>query len=158
MTSSEISKPLTNFENLERKFNEAVTSESYSKLIELFKKHDDIYVIGNPSICVVAFGSYTLDIYKINEKMKSRGWFLNELQYPASIHICVTQNHVPLVDMFIKDLSKSVGETRHEQNDDLDGLEGDTSEGASIYGTAQKVSDRRIVKQIARNYLDILLK
>ncbi len=54
MTSSEISKPLTNFENLERKFNEAVTSESYSKLIELFKKHDDIYVIGNGGLHFVA--------------------------------------------------------------------------------------------------------
>lgn len=128
------------------------------KIREAFKHVEDIYVIGNPNICVVAFGSNTLDIYKINEKMKSRGWFLNELQYPASIHICVTQNHVPYVDNFIKDFNESIGEARHDQNGDLNGLEGDTSEGASIYGTAQKVSDRRIIKQITRNYLDILLK
>mgnify|MGYP006231600365 CR=1 FL=1 len=90
--------------------------------------------------------------------MKAKGWFLNELQYPSSIHICVTQNHIPYIDKFIRDLSDSVKKERLEQNKDLDGLEGDTSEGASIYGTAQRVSDRRIVKQIARNYLDILYK
>lgn len=119
---------------------------------------EDINVIGNPGVCVVAFCSHSLDIYKINNEMKNKGWFLNELQYPASIHICVTQNHIPNIDKFIMDLTESVKLVRAEQNKDLNGLEGNTSEGASIYGTAQRVSDRRIVKQIARNYLDILYK
>ena len=62
---------------------------------------------------------------------------------------------------WVNQLIKSLSEQKafeSEQNKDLNGLEGNTSEGASIYGTAQRVSDRRIVKQIARNYLDILYK
>ena len=132
--------------------------EAVSKIKEAINILDDISVIGEPEVCVVAFCSHTLDIYKINGLMKEKGWFLNELQYPSSIHLCVTQNHIPYIDKFISDLSNSVKKERLEQNKDLDGLEGDTSEGASIYGTAQRVSDRRIIKQIARNYLDILYK
>ncbi len=46
--------PITNFENLEQKFNDAVTSDSYKYLIELFKRHQDIYVIGNGGLHYVA--------------------------------------------------------------------------------------------------------
>ena len=49
-----LSRSITNFENLENKFSEAVTSDSYKKLIELFKKHEDIYVIGNGGLHYVA--------------------------------------------------------------------------------------------------------
>ena len=45
---------LTNYENLEQKFCEAETSESYKHLIELFNKHEDIYVIGNGGLHYVA--------------------------------------------------------------------------------------------------------
>lgn len=128
------------------------------KIRDEFRYRDDIYVIGEPDVCVVAFASHTLDIYKINDKMKANGWFLNELQYPAAIHICVTQNHIPYIEQFIIDLNRAIGQVRDEQNQDINGLEGDTGEGASIYGTAQKVSDRRIVKQITINYLDLLYK
>ena len=46
--------PRTNFENLEEKFNKAVTSDSFKILISLFNKHDDIYVIGNGGLHYVA--------------------------------------------------------------------------------------------------------
>ena len=46
--------PITNYENLEYKFREAVTSQSYKHLIKLFKKHTDIYVIGNGGLHYVA--------------------------------------------------------------------------------------------------------
>lgn len=47
-------KPLTNFEELEKKYFKIVTSNDFASLIELFKKHKDIYVIGNGGLHYVA--------------------------------------------------------------------------------------------------------
>ena len=46
--------PLTNFEDLEAKFNTAVKSEQYGTLVDLCKKHSEIYVIGNGGLHYVA--------------------------------------------------------------------------------------------------------
>ncbi|MCI27433.1 sphingosine-1-phosphate lyase, partial [Trifolium medium] len=56
----------------------------------------------------VAFGSNVLDIFEVNDIMSSKGWHLNALQRPNSIHICVTLQHVPVIEDFIKDLKESV--------------------------------------------------
>ena len=47
-------KPLTNFEDIEKKYSKIVTSNEFSILIDLFKKHKDIYVIGNGGLHYVA--------------------------------------------------------------------------------------------------------
>lgn len=47
-------KPLTNFEEIEKKYFKIVTSKEFSNLIDLFKKHKDIYVIGNGGLHYVA--------------------------------------------------------------------------------------------------------
>ena len=45
---------LTNFENIEKKFEDVVLSSQYNELISLFKKHDEIYVIANGGLHYVA--------------------------------------------------------------------------------------------------------
>ncbi len=45
---------LTNFENLEAKFIEAVNSSSYKKLVDLCNKHSQIYVVANGGLHYVA--------------------------------------------------------------------------------------------------------
>ena len=52
--SGTILKPITNFEKIEEKYSEIVTSEQFSHLIDLFKKHRDIYVVGNGGLHYVA--------------------------------------------------------------------------------------------------------
>ena len=49
-----MSDPLTNFENLEEKFKEAVTSDQYKELINLINKHNQIYVVANGGLHYVA--------------------------------------------------------------------------------------------------------
>ena len=49
-----MSEALTNFENLEDKFNQAVTSDKYYKLVNLIKKHNQIYVAANGGLHYVA--------------------------------------------------------------------------------------------------------
>jgi len=51
---------------------------------------DDAYVLGDPKVSVVAFGSKTLNIYIIGDRMSKRGWHLNALQNPAALHMAFT--------------------------------------------------------------------
>jgi hypothetical protein len=62
-------------------------------------------VFGDPRICVVGFGSDTIDIYKVSDRMKKMGWNLNELQNPPSFHLCITNCHTDnIITLFIEDL------------------------------------------------------
>ncbi len=45
---------LTNFENIEEKFADVVSSAEYHHLISLFQKHEEIYVIANGGLHYVA--------------------------------------------------------------------------------------------------------
>jgi D-sedoheptulose 7-phosphate isomerase len=47
-------KTLTDFENLQSKFEEAVTSSEFQLLIDLFEKNEQIYVIANGGLHYVA--------------------------------------------------------------------------------------------------------
>ncbi|KAK9934336.1 hypothetical protein M0R45_021484 [Rubus argutus] len=48
----------------------------------------ELFVIGRPDMTVVALGSNVVDIFEVNDIMSSKGWHLNALQRPNSIHIC----------------------------------------------------------------------
>ena len=119
--------------------------------VEEIEKMEHIEVIGKNPKCAVGIRckNKNLDIYEINGEMKERGWNLNALQFPPSIHICVTKMHNnKIAKQFIQDLTASVKKI-------LENGEGNNSEGkATIYGSSQKVSDRNIIKLIAKEYLD----
>ena len=89
----------------------------------------DIYLLTRNPFMVVCFGSKELDIYRVQDMMSSLGWSLNSMQFPSSIHICVTLNIVPQVDHFLKDLRVAVAQVRKE------GSTGRTKGTAGIYGT-----------------------
>jgi hypothetical protein len=55
----------------------------------------DLELPGDP-LWVIAFGSRTLDIPKIMERMSERGRSLNGLHRPPAVHLCVT---LPLSSM-----------------------------------------------------------
>ena len=50
----------------------------------------DFFVLGEPKVSVVAFGSKTLNIYAIGDGMSKRGWHLNALSEPAALHMAFT--------------------------------------------------------------------
>lgn len=110
---------------------ERVTSilDTSAKLVAEINKMDDIYVLGSQTpTMVVCFASNTVDIYRVGDMMEKRGWSLNALQHPASVHICVTLNTVAKADKFVSDLFDSVNDTRKE------GAIGKTKGSAAIYG------------------------
>lgn len=63
------------------------------------KKIDGLEVVGKPDMCVVAIKSTSkqLNIYKVNDLMSQRGWHLNALQFPSSVHMCFTAQHTKVV-------------------------------------------------------------
>ncbi|KAG4162998.1 hypothetical protein ERO13_D01G100300v2 [Gossypium hirsutum] len=119
-----------------------------SKMIQKgIKEIPELFIIGNPDMTIVAFGSAVLDIFEVNDIMSGKGWHLNALQRPNSIHICVTLQHVPVVDAFLQDLREAVQTVKENPGPISGGL-------APIYGAAGKMPDRGMVQDLLVNYMD----
>lgn len=114
----------------------------------------EISVFGDPEKLtnVVAFTTNDFDIYEVNSELKERGWNLNPLQFPSSLHLCVTEaNSSPdNVKSFIEDVKSAVEKCRN----DYSGVS--PQDGGSIYGTSQKITNRSLVGSVAKIYLDAL--
>ncbi|XP_043535103.1 sphingosine-1-phosphate lyase 1 isoform X2 [Chiloscyllium plagiosum] len=115
------------------------------------KKIKEIFIFGKPEVSVVAIGSQTFDIFRLSNLMTSKGWNLNTLQFPSSIHICVTLLHTKngVADQFVEDLRESVAEIMKNPGEKT------TGRGA-IYGMAQSIPDRTLVTEISHGFLDCL--
>ncbi|KAL6186307.1 hypothetical protein ACLB2K_042427 [Fragaria x ananassa] len=107
----------------------------------------ELFIIGRPDMTVVAFGSNVVDIFEVNDIMSSKGWHLNALQRPNSIHICMTLQHVPILDDFLRDLRESVKTVKENPGPISGGL-------APIYGAAGRMPDRGMVQDLLVNYMD----
>lgn len=55
---------------------------------------EELYVLGDPLVSVVAFSSKTLNIYIVGDMMSTRGWHLNALANPSALHLAVTVSEV----------------------------------------------------------------
>ncbi|KAJ6705134.1 hypothetical protein OIU79_009938 [Salix purpurea] len=111
------------------------------------KEIPELFIIGRPDMTIVAFGSNDLDIFEVNDIMSSKGWHLNALQRPNSIHICVTLQHAPVSEDFLQDLKESVQTVKENPGPINGGL-------APIYGAAGKIPDRGMVQELLVNYMD----
>jgi sphinganine-1-phosphate aldolase len=113
-----------------------------------------VSVFGDPKKLtnVVAFTTTDFDIYSVNSELRERGWNLNPLQFPSSLHLCVTEANCSTenVKAFISDTLEAVDKCRQEYSDVK------PEDGGSIYGTSQKISNRALVGSVAKIYLDSL--
>lgn len=121
------------------------------KIEEGLRKIKGIYVLGKPEVSVVAFGSKDIDIYRLGDALTKRHWNLNSLQFPASIHICVTylQTKEGVADLFVKDVRECCAKLLKEPHSQTEGM-------AAIYGMAQGIPDRSIVSELACGFLDCM--
>ncbi len=73
------------------------------------RSHDALRIMGDPSFCF-SFTSDELDIYHVNDFLRTRGWRLNGQQYPDAIHMAVTrpQSQEGVVERFSTDLADAV--------------------------------------------------
>lgn len=116
-------------------------------------------VLGVPEMSVVSFthdsddaavGAH-INIFKVGEGMSKRGWNLNTLQHPSSIHICCTYLHKGLAPKFLKDLREVVTHVKENPDEYKSG-------SAAIYGMAESIPDGSIIDDLARGFIDCLYK
>lgn len=115
------------------------------------RKIPGLKLMGQPEVCVVAFASDYFDIFKLSEALSKRGWNLNNLQYPSSVHICVTYANKDSAQTFINDLTELTREIMKNPGAKATG-------SAVIYGLAQAIPDRSIIDRMARSYIDVLFE
>ncbi|XP_061491240.1 sphingosine-1-phosphate lyase 1 isoform X2 [Rhineura floridana] len=115
------------------------------------RKIDNIFILGKPEVSALAFGSDKFDIYRLSNLLISRGWNLNILQFPRSIHFSITQLQTKpgVAELLVKDIKECVHEIMTLPQEKTTGL-------GAIYGMAQMVPDRSIVSEIADGYLGCL--
>ncbi|XP_007432814.1 sphingosine-1-phosphate lyase 1-like [Python bivittatus] len=120
-------------------------------IISELQKIDHILIIGKPEVSVFALKSDTFDIYRLSNLLVSRGWNFNNLQFPRSIHFCITlvQTKPGLAELLLKDIRESVSEIMKDPK-------GKTTGMAAIYGMAQAIPDRNLISEIVGGYLDNL--
>lgn len=110
-----------------------------------------LHVLGDP-LFVIAFGSDALDIYKVMDRMGSKGWSLNGLHKPAAVHLCVTLRHTQpgVADRFLEDLREAVEHVRANPEE--------KGTMAPVYGMAATVPFRGLLSDLLKKYMDLLYK
>jgi len=111
----------------------------------------ELRILGDP-LWVIAFACDTLDVYRIQDVMTEKGWRLNGLQLPASVHLCVTLRHTQpgVAARFVDDLRTSVAEVAAQP--------GAAGTMAPVYGMAGTVETRGSVETLLERYVDLLYR
>ncbi|KAI1894717.1 hypothetical protein AGOR_G00118620 [Albula goreensis] len=115
------------------------------------RKVDGLFVFGQPEVSVVALGSDVFDIFRLSNALTAKGWNLNTLQFPSSIHICVTLLHTQpgVAEQFVSDVRDLVAVIMKNPKEKTTGM-------GAIYGMAQSIPDRSMVTEISHGFLDCL--
>lgn len=121
---------------------------SLKKIKEAFKNNEDINIMGNPTINIIAFSSKTLDIYKIVSKMGD--WNLSIMTNPASFHFCITSLHSEgTITKFISDLKNAITIVKANPNSKLSGT-------LAVYGSATKIENSIFTYDVVNQYVGLL--
>ncbi|XP_073541959.1 sphingosine-1-phosphate lyase 1 [Phyllobates terribilis] len=120
-------------------------------IIKELQKMKEIFIFGNPEVSVIAIGSKVFDIYRLSNSLTAKGWNLNTLQFPPSIHICLTLLHTKpgVAQLFVKDVQESLLVIMKDPG-------AKTTGAGAVYGMAQTIPDRSLVTEISKAFLDCL--
>ncbi len=123
------------------------------KIAAELSKVPGVYVLGSPKVNVVGVASKEFDIFRVYEKLIERGWHINGLQFPSSIHLCVTMLHTKdgVADKFVRDVSEVVAQVASDPKAACGGV-------GAMYGVSQTIPDRSVINEIAEGFIDILYK
>lgn len=121
------------------------------KIKEAVNNIEGLDVLGDPKAMIVAFSSNKFNIYTFNDLLHKKGWILNALQFPASIHMCVTYKSAPYIDQFIKDLQECAIIMLKQDNSSA------KTGSAPIYGMASALPPGPIAS-VLESYVDVTLE
>jgi len=125
--------------------------ETASTIKKGIREIPDLSILGDP-LWVIAFGSKSLDIYRVMDYMTKKKWSLNGLHKPSCVHICVTLRHTlpGIAERFIEDLKAAVRDVKQHPSE-RGGM-------APVYGMAATLPLRGLVADLLKKYLDVLYK
>eukprot|EP00331_Platyophrya_macrostoma_P002608 CAMPEP_0176422594 /NCGR_PEP_ID=MMETSP0127-20121128/9819_1 /TAXON_ID=938130 /ORGANISM="Platyophrya macrostoma, Strain WH" /LENGTH=541 /DNA_ID=CAMNT_0017803459 /DNA_START=43 /DNA_END=1668 /DNA_ORIENTATION=- len=128
------------------------------KMTDAIQSLPFLHLLGTPSASVFGFSSNVIDIYVLSDQLKARGWALNPLQFPGGLQFSVTllQAQEGVADRFVADICELGGALYTAAMKDA--AEGRPqkigAQGGTLYGSQQRVSDRSILDDVMRVYLD----
>lgn len=109
---------------------------------------EELIVIGEPTF-LISFRSEAVDVFHVNDFMKTRGWRFNCLQLPPALHFCVTmpQTRVAnLAETFAGDLRDGVAYARKNA--------GTPARSSALYGLAGTVEGNQQVTELLCGVFD----
>jgi sphinganine-1-phosphate aldolase len=110
----------------------------------------ELILIGNPTF-VISFRSDDVDVFHVNDFMKTKGWRFNCLQLPPGMHFCVTmpQTFIPNIsERLIEDLLAGVKYAKSKA--------GTVAQTTALYGLAGSVEGNQQVTELVFGALDYL--
>lgn len=72
----------------------------------------DLELWAEPDVTILNFGSNTLDIYAVAERMRARGWIPGLTSEPRGMHTMLSMQHAPAREAWLADMSASLDEVR----------------------------------------------
>jgi len=86
--------------------------EARKTVIDGIAAIDDLYIVGEPEMTLFAFGSDTVNLFRLCDEMKRRGWLLHpQLKLGAlqpTIHINLVPNNRSQLDAWLGDLRDAI--------------------------------------------------
>ncbi len=83
-----------------------------TRLKEYIDASEDIQLMGEPSMTIVAFTSESIDIMEVADELSIKGWHFERLCEPAGIHLTISQIHQEVMPNFIADLEVAIAEVK----------------------------------------------
>lgn len=100
------------------------TFEVAQELRRKLELHPEIKVLADPKFCLLSFTTPNINIYALNDELKSKNWYAG-LQFkhrhiPTNIHLTVAAHHFNNYSQFIDDLFESIEKVKKENPSLLD--------------------------------------
>lgn len=80
------------------------------KLFDGIAEIPELNILGRPEASVFAFGSDTINIHALADKLEDLGWIIDQQSEPECLHFMVTPAHTDVVESFLQDLKICVKE------------------------------------------------
>lgn len=117
-------------------FNESAKHyyKAFTTILEGVRSIDDIYVVGDPDACTIAYASKTLDIYQVGDAMLNRGWTCNRLQKPPCLQLQIGSRSNFDAQGYVDALRESVLDVKTNPQNFKEGM-------AGVYGVAATLAE-----------------
>ena len=122
-------------------------------MIEGLEGIPGVRMVGKPKAMIFAIATDDFDVYRLVDSLSKKGWHLNALQFPPSLHLCVTMVHTKegVAERLVNDVKECIKEIMKTPKAKPTGQ-------ASIYGMSASIPDRSIIGDLAKEYLDMTFK